>query len=337
MNIFKEMIMYKVNNLVAIILSIHLFSCSSENEADNKTLFGVGGTTGLLSLNGGGDSVVAQLRSANLSRDPTQLPTTLQEGVILNDFDSFRTLTINRANTLGLKYSTSINILNQRAGIVNSPAFVEDDIRLNSNPSLSNIAGGHAGHSYISIDGKFIDILNEIANYMAKKEIGFTTESFDQAVKNIVSIHNASFGGAIQECCYPLDDLTAAERVLSDDYFRSMFGAVYFHEYAHYYLYAALDLHRGQFDISGIILYSSTTEDDADFISGALISKAGLNPSIAVLELDLMTYYSGRRIGIFDEFSEVSDNALVQFSQVASTYSPLATRKANFLNGYNRY
>ena len=167
--------------------------------------------------------------------------------------------------------------------------------------------------------------------------MGSTSISFSQAVKEIVSMHNANYGGNVEECCYPLGELTDAEEEISNEYFWSMFGAVYYHEYAHYYLYAILDFLRGQFDISGIVLYTSAIEDDADYMSGVLIAKAGLNREVAKLEFELMTYYWGRRNGLYDEFSEVPSDAVIQFTKISSAYSPLATRKANFSNGYDRY
>ena len=213
---------------------------------------------------------------------------------------------------------------------------METDTRINAGIGFS--VGGHAGHGYVALDGKLLDIMNEVANYQAKFESGSTIDPLQFAVDNIVAYHNNAAGHAVPvECCYPLGSLTDAERERSDEIWESMVGAIFYHEFGHYYLLFFLDRVRSSLDFTGLVSYSSVSEDDADFIAGVLSAKAGHDPQWGQFTFDLMTYYIGQGMGQFPTFSAVTNNAVVQFGSSSNAYSPLAIRKVNFQRGYDAF
>jgi|GEM_PF-3592298 len=337
----------KVNTstFLAVFLATFLLACGGGTGADNdsvdplesspqtdseKTIFGLGGTSGIAS-SGAIQLLVDQVSGVDIDRDISQIAPNSSELHVLFSADNSATQYAVSSGAYVISFDNLVNIVGVKA---NFNFWVESDFR--TNIVASNIGGGYTGHSYVALDGKFIDMLNEIANYQAMFETSATFDSFFSAVDKVVWYHNSGIGSFL-ECCYPLANLTQEQREISDRYFFSMMGALLYHEFAHYYLYHMLDRVRGQLDPSGLVLYSSANEDDADFLAGVLTAKAGLDPIAAQLLFDLMVYYMGQRLGFYLSFSQVTSSAFVQFLNTSPNYSALATRKQNFLNGYNSY
>jgi hypothetical protein len=186
------------------------------------------------------------------------------------------------------------------------------------------------------LDGKFLDILFDMANYIALSRSGRTFDSIYYAADNIVAYHLSS-NRTLPSGGYYYHMLTPQEKMSSDELYLSMVGGIYYHEFGHYLLLHMLDSVRAQYDLSGTILYSSASEDDADFVGGALSAKAGLDESAGLLMFDLMTFYSAYKSGQVYNFINITNNFVVQFQQSSITYSSLAVRKSNFSKGYDSY
>ncbi len=305
---------------------------SSNTQEPIQTIFGVGGTSGILASTTGVNDVVSQLRSPSLTRDPSQSPPNDSELLFLRDFDFSRTVSAIETST----YTNSMNRLKTLSKLSsNVPFYVEIDLRVN--PPVSQIRGGHAGHEYFSVDGRFVDMANEIANYYAMRDFSRSLVDEIEAIDQIVFFHNLNVGGASMECCFQLSLLTNQERERSDYYFWSIFAVMAYHEFGHYYLYHALDQLRSSIDFTGLILYSSVIEDDADFIAGALSAKAELDIGFGEFAYDLLFYYSAQGIGQLFSISQVFGNPALQLYQSSPNYSSLSVRKQNFRRGYNAY
>jgi hypothetical protein len=297
---------------------------------EGGTVFGVGGTSGFI-----GDTrlqrEVADLLSARtLSRDPTQRTATEAELYALRNADAGRT-----ASASVLTPTPTMKTLFGRVGITaGRGSYVEEDLRLNA--PLAQVAGGHAGHDYFAVDGKFLNILDEIANFYGKLHHGFNGQAPIDAIDQIVACHNLTLGARVA-CAYPYDSLSSAEKLSSDYVYESLIGVWVYHEFGHYYLLHLLDFLRGPLDPTGLVSYSSASEDDADFVAGALAAKAGLDPNWGVESYDLLVYYASQRLGRYSSYVEVLDDPMVQLQSVSASYSPNAVRKQNFLNGYDTY
>jgi hypothetical protein len=307
-------------------------SSTSSTSVQVKSTFGIGGTSPIFNSPANINSVVSLLQENGITRDSSQIPATTGESQQLEYADKMRT---NSLLSVQDYHQLAIKALNQKAGIANSVrGLVEVDLRNNSN--LWMFGGGHAGHDYFALDGKFLDILFDMANYIALSRSGRTFDSIYYAADNIVAYYLSS-NRTLPSGGYYYHMLTPQEKMSSDELYLSMVGGIYYHEFGHYLLLHMLDSVRAQYDLSGTILYSSASEDDADFVGGALSAKAGLDESAGLLMFDLMTFYSAYKSGQVYNFINITNNFVVQFQQSSITYSSLAVRKSNFSKGYDSY
>jgi len=307
-------------------------SPASSVPSQTQTQFGIGGTSPLFNSPGNINAVISLLKQKSLSRDPSQLPANSIELQQLDYIDAIRTNSLYSSENYHLQI---IRTLNQKANIADSvKGFVEVDMKNNTN--LWMISGGHTGHNYVAMDGKFIDILFEMANYIALTRSGRVYDSIYFAADNIVAYHLSS-NRTLPSGGYIYDLLTPQERVDANALFLSLVGAIYYHEYGHYMLLHMLDISRANYDATGLVQYSSANEDDADFIAGALSAKAGLDVQAGQLMFDLMAFYSAYKGGYVFNFANITNNYVIQFQQNTVTYSSLAVRKTNFINGFNNY
>ena len=319
-----------ITRLLAFVVLVALAGCSdsdSDSDSNDQTLFGAGAFNTSAEA---ARAIVDQLSAPSLTRDSTQLPPQGQEFTALNHSDQQRA----GQSTRSTRDLDKIIRLLESVGIPTSLfVIVETDMRLN--PVVGQAVGGHAGHSYVAVDGKFVDMLDEIANYYAREEFGSTAVSPQSAIDNIVAYHNLTRGSSSPiTCCFPSSGLTNAERERADVIRDSLVGAIFYHEFAHYYLMHSLDRIRSSFDPTGIVLFSSVAEDDADFIAGALSAKAGLEPDWGKFMYDLMMFYSAQRQGTLNSIIAVTNSAVVQQGTGSQSHSTLAVRKANYDRGY---
>lgn len=278
------------------------------------------------------DELALNLNDAVISRDPVQLPANNIEQQYL-DQNGFYLLSVSRPTD---RYNNSLGILRNKVGISNAVNIVvEDDNR--KNPIISGFAGGYAYHTFVAIDGKFIDILSEYSNYLAMSDLGQTFDSRVYAIDLIVQWHNSFFDGGVG-IEYPLSGLSEQARSISDFYFQSLMGAILYHEFGHYYLLQALDQIRSQgTPVQSILNYTTINEDDADRISGMLTSKAGHSLSMAKEMIDLMAYYFLQRIGEVTSFSQIESSMQAQFVRFGPSHSSLARRKQLLEEGFDRF
>ncbi|WP_157976712.1 hypothetical protein [Parahaliea mediterranea] len=295
------------------------------------TTYGIGGTGGFLGSNSGTLDVIAALSGSQILRDATQRPATPQELSNLRSIDMSRTSSGIAFND----FQQSANRLLELAGIdSDAPLFVEEDLRYNA--GIGQIRGGHAGHEYFTVDGKYLAIANEVSNFYAQYNKGTSFESPASAIDRIVAYHVINLG-VVPECCYPLTSLSADEREESDRYFLSLFGFIAYHEFGHYFLYHILDGLRANVEINPAILFSSVNEDDADFISGALLKKSGLDVEIATFGMDLFFFQVAYENGVALSFSHVVGNPQIQLYPSSPIYSSLFNRKEIMRDGYRSY
>lgn len=294
---------------------------------NQPTLYGIGATS--LGPEIGITTAVAinVLKSDNLLRDPLQIPPSSEEENLAQFNDDSRK---NNGGLVFFRPPVGSTILSNAGVSELAPLFVEDDLRLNQ--VLNSIGGGHAGHTYFSIDGKFVDILSEIANWVYYRDNGQLApgyENIDLAIDAIMSCHLPSIG-RVNACTFPYTENASY-------IYESLYAAIVYHEFAHYFLMHVVDMQRANLFYDTSTLFTSIQEDDADFIAGALQAKAGYDLVLGQDMFDMMTLYSMLKSGIFITYTGLNQNFQLQFTSNSPAYSPLSVRKQNFARGYRSF
>ncbi|MFA5936238.1 MAG: hypothetical protein WC787_05310 [Patescibacteria group bacterium] len=226
-------------------------------------------------------------------------------------------------------FQPAIETLRNRAGISSSvPIYAVVDLQ-----SIVSIGGGVTGHGLVLVDGKFLEILFEVASYIAMFNAGETADDYITAYDSIVSYHNSYPGQTMLLGMY----YTESQAVMAEtnELFYMLAGAILYHEYAHYWSWVCIDQLRAQLNGGGILNYwPSKFEDDADIIAGVLTGKAGHPVVYAMLTMDLMAFYYLQRQGYAQSFARIESD-YNQYMQSSPNYSSLATRKNLIQRGWD--
>lgn len=276
------------------------------------------------------DRFVEHLSKQALNRDPDQAAPSQVEATLLAQQDQ---QLLSQVFTSSRFQFTMSRVLAAADISSLTNVFVHDDFRFAGIP----FGGGMAGHDFFMIDGKFLDILGDYANYLALRGAGLTLDTPALAIDSIVNSHNASpFAQALER--YPYQLLPQALKFESDRILDSYAGAITYHEFGHYYLYHMLDRLRSMGTFAELYInFTSVNEDDADRLAGALMRKAGMDLQLGQEMVDLMAFYVMNRNGQAFSIFDVVASLPAQFVPGSVNYSSLAVRKELFAEGYLRY
>lgn len=230
------------------------------------------------------------------------------------------------------RYRPTVRLLAARVGIdlESVPTSVVDELG-----EYKPFGGGFANHDAIFLDGKLLDVLRDVANFLA------TSGPLSQAqlyagIDNIV-LHHASVEGFPAPMLYPTHTLPAQVCGAADGFFFDMAGAILYHEFGHHWAYGCVDQWLMQGSAAGVLFpYPSKMEDDADIIAGALTRKAGHDLQRAQLTFDLLTFLFGARNWQYTSLAQAQSYE-AQFTQTNPSYSPPARRHHLIAQGYELY
>lgn len=228
-----------------------------------------------------------------------------------------------------------IHDLRVTAGIAfNVPISVTPDLVF-----ATSIGGGLTGHTFVVVDGKFLDILAEYSTYLVLAETGQTGVSRVQAIDAIVARHNSASGTNAQPTLFVQSSLAGTGDVQRvESYLRDFAGAILYHEYGHYWAWGCVDTLRATLPATNLLyFYPSKIEDDADLIAGVLSAKTGHSLARSQEMVDLMAYYTLNRFGMAQSFGQVAASYAGQFQQPNRMYQSLAGRKATIARGFGDY
>jgi hypothetical protein len=279
--------------------------------------------------------IAGQLAGSNLIRSNSVHPPTSIELGLISQFENF--------NLQGLQFTpdwnTWVDNLKSDAGI--SPSVqIEVTYDLRTSAVLGTVAGGDTQHNFVILDGKFLEISSDYSTWISTQEAQKRVPSEAErtaAIDSIVIAHMSMI--------QPVPPLygnpgNLPPDILSKwtDHFKSMAGAIMYHEYGHYWGWALLSgTIRKHQQVSALALHPSGYEDQADLISGMLSKKAGHNPNDGMLMFDLMTYYGLYKLGLAQSFSQVTNSTVLQYTSLNAAYSPISARKNTFGIGYTSF
>ena len=231
-------------------------------------------------------------------------------------------------------YENLVRSVATRARISSNASFtVTQDFQLI--PGI-RFSGGIAGHEVVMLDGKYLDILFEYANYLVMRERNLTFDDGLLAINSIVANHNSYFGFRTYFTRYNGLFLNFSDQQYAESLFQSLIAFIVYHEYAHVYLNHAVESSR----ISSYVEYyqvnfSSTQEDAADFIAGVLIAKSGLSYNLANFGLDILHFYIDQRTGFRTSINQIPSDAF--FDNPNDRYSTLINRHQSVAMGWRLY
>ncbi len=196
------------------------------------------------------------------------------------------------------------------------------------------VGGGVAGHELIVIDGKLLEVLDEVAVYLTFSERGLTTLDLPTAINRIVAAHMSVRLARVPRTIFTAP-LSPALATRVEEHFDSLAGAFVFHEFGHHWSWICLDQLLQQWAMQrGFFVYPAKIEDDADFISGILNRKAGNTLSDVQLAYDVLALLGVVHQGQPPNFLGVALDYQRQFLTQSPSYSPLAVRKDNVRRGF---
>jgi len=283
-------------------------------------------------------SAVRALKLDNITKDPCQIE--LSQATLLgSNMDAQFLAQVNFTPI----YDGAISRLKQQVGM--SPTV---NIRVVTDLACFEPAGGGmTGLNIVTVDGKFLDILSEYANYRALAESRIFAESTlaslgqNAAINHIVSYHQLYPCNNAPAAYYPSSLLSTTTASRATQIFDSLAGAIMYHEYGHYWAHALSDsildqAFFSQFTPYGYInVYPAREENDADFVAGILSHKSGHDLSLSEEMIDLMAFYMYFRQGGVTDIAQVENSYLAQFVQQNPKYSSLAARKSIIQHGYS--
>jgi hypothetical protein len=259
-----------------------------------------------------------------LTRDPTQTATAQEDAYLKANADPYLYGVANQAGVNG-RYDARLSGLQASVGIsATYNAAVLTDFR------LGGIAyrGGITGHAVLLLDGKFLDILHEYATFLALSDVGAVLVTPEFALDVIIPMHNAVAGAVSDDLIYSaaIGDIFGVDvRPAAENYFRSLAGAILFHEFGHIYLWHMLDRLRAQYSFfPANNPFVAAAEDDADTISGMLAKKAGLSRSLIDDTYLVLDYYSLQQVQGSTRLADIVDPA--HFDKAQAPYSSLRGR-----------
>lgn len=263
------------------------------------------------------------LSEANVSRDPCEFPMANEISYCQQaDAQEFATIPTTSA------YDPLLNTLRDDAGIsAVAPIRAVVDLQ-----SVIPFGGGVTGHDIVLIDGKFIDILLELSQYLGMAELGETSDDLTTALNTIVAYHNAYAGVSAPPGNYVAASPEAMQAATK--HLAALAGAILYHEFGHYWAWVCIDGTRVSSQPGfGLNYWPTKFEDDADLIAGVLSAKAGHSATDATMMIDVMAFYTLHRQGYVQSFSAV-EAAYTQYMQNSPNYSSLAVRKQTIMRGY---
>lgn len=200
--------------------------------------------------------------------------------------------------------------------------------------STVGFGGGVTGHELIVIDGKLLEVLDELALYLTLAEDGLTTVDLATAINRIVAAHMSVRSRFAPRMVFTAS-LGPSATTRFEQHFDSLAGAFVFHEFGHHWAWSCLDQALQNESLRrGFLPYPQKMEDDADLISGVLSRKAGHQLSEVQLAYDVLTLFGVVQSGQPPDFARVALDYQQQFVSQSSNYSPLAVRKDNVRVGF---
>lgn len=318
--------------------------CVNQRCADRSTGASGGGGGGTASNVGGGggganspsclsnpeEAAVRSLSVRPISRDACEAPTQAEA----------QTCSVDDARLIGNIQTTGdwnclMAWLATQAGIAtNVDIRVATDLLATPIPAGGGVTGGNV----VFVDGKFLEILSEYANYLALAEAGQATEDAFSAVNRIVSAHNSVHGARADPLFYPTGILPVELTGSAFLHLQAMAGAILYHEYGHYWAWGCVDrLRLGLASSVGFYVYPPKIEDDADLISGILSAKTAHDEFDSMMTIDLMAFYTMQRAGLAIDFRMIAFDYDQQFRQMNQAYESLAIRKQLISRGFADY
>jgi hypothetical protein len=235
------------------------------------------------------------------------------------------------------RYATTIGVLVQRAGLnlQSMQVYVAADLSCGT-----GIAGGFAGYAQLVLDGKLLDVLGDVANYMALLRSGRATASLDAVMDTIVYAHAGRPCMANDPLVVPFSALSPAELSDADSIFYQLAGGIFFHEFGHLWSSDALTSLRANY-VPGLaymlMYYPTASEDRADVTSGILSAKSNHSLANAQLWLDVAPYLWLVQRGY--PVLSYADKAttLAYVAQIDSTHSSPVVRQRTMARGFNAW
>lgn len=235
------------------------------------------------------------------------------------------------------RYNATLQRLAQRAQIARVNVIVSSDMACTAIP----FGGGVGGNDVMILDGKFLDLMAEVANGLALRESGRVATPLDAIVDQAAAAQMSFplFCRASDPIAFPDNVLTPQELDRSVEIFTQLTGGTFYHEFGHVWGRHRLLMLRDQLLApgGGFFSYTSAIEDNADLTSGILSAKAGHAAEYPKLTYDLLTFsFFARRAPGTVVYANVN-SWQVQYQQNSPTYSSLATRKSTIDLGYSAW
>ena len=266
------------------------------------------------------------LAGTGVVRDRLQPPPSSYESQLLQALDANLYQDLTTAPIVNT-YQADIGLMAVRAGLGSVSITTVSDMRLSA-PRVRGFGGGMAGHGFLVIDGKLLDVLADYARYVALREAGVAFANDDGMLNDIVARHNAVFGANPLGLSFMADALTPSQTVRAREVFLRSAAPMLYHEFGHLFLWNSLDrLRASTGQLPSYFLASSLNEDDADRVTGALVRKSGGTAADIAFLYDVLTFYTYARGGAVTTIQQVRSSQ-VQNVSPTPTYSTPAGRKS---------
>jgi hypothetical protein len=274
------------------------------------------------------------LASSVILRDPNHPGASFNEHHELNNYDVELQLETLDAGYQPY-YQYYLELARRDAGIDGSVLIeVAEDFRFNVH--LDDRAGAVAGHSYILVDGKFLDALWEISSFLAMSDLGLVYRDWVEAFDEVIYLHQQVLGSTQLAFLYPFEVLDSYGQELAEAYFLTYVSALLYQEFGHlFYRHALENLRRDGF-LEPLAETHYLQEDRADVISGMLLAKVGHPVELAVEMWDLLTFFYIQRFDPAVTYDQILEPSF-QDGFVVEDGNTLTERKYQVIYGYDRY
>lgn len=156
--------------------------------------------------------------------------------------------------------------------------------------STFDAAGAVSGDRRLVLDGKFLDALGEISVFLVLRDHGFEWRDVDEAIDEIVFLHQDYYGATTEGFLYRYADLDSFEAAEADELLIQLLAPILDAAFGDVFLrHALLDLRRDGFVSLPLALHAHE-QLDADQVAGMLVRKADGSLDLALGALDILAY-----------------------------------------------